>query len=54
MQCIGCNTKDCGVCPNCKNMKRYGGPGKKKKGCIKRACLGTKNTIVSSLSIIME
>ena len=39
MQCEGCLAKDCGVCINCKDMKRYGGPGKKKKACMKRNCL---------------
>ena len=41
MKCIGCNTKECGACGNCGDMKKYGGPGKRKKACVKRACLAT-------------
>ena len=38
MQCQGCLRSDCGDCTNCKDKKKFGGPGKKKKACIKRLC----------------
>ena len=31
--------EDCGQCNNCLDKKKFGGPGKKKKGCIKRSVL---------------
>jgi len=38
--CTGClNTENCEVCQYCLDMKQYGGPGKKKRRCIKRTCL---------------
>ena len=30
--------QNCGACTNCKDMKRFGGPGTKKKACIRRCC----------------
>lgn len=42
MQCTGCLMSiDCGSCVCCKDMKKFGGPGKKKKGCLKKKCVGT-------------
>lgn len=29
--CSGCSQADCGDCSNCRDMKRFGGPGKKKE-----------------------
>ena len=49
MKCEGCSAKDCGVCITCKDMKKYGGPGKKKKECVKRVCL-TSNGIIKFVS----
>ena len=39
MQCVGCKSDDCGVCIFCKDKKKFGGPGKRKKACIRRACI---------------
>jgi len=40
--CTGCRnrdkTQDCRQCRNCLDQKRYGGPGRLKKACIKRQC----------------
>ena len=40
--CLGCinrdKTQDCRVCRNCLDQKRYGGPGRLKKACVKRSC----------------
>ena len=39
-ECTGClNTENCETCQYCLDMKTYGGPGKKKRKCIKRTCL---------------
>ena len=39
-ECSGClNTENCEICQYCLDMKQYGGPGKKKRKCIKRTCL---------------
>ena len=41
--CTGClnrdKTQDCRQCRNCLDQKRYGGPGRLKKACIKRQCV---------------
>ena len=41
--CLGCmnrdKTQDCRVCRNCIDQKRYGGPGRLKKACVKRSCI---------------
>ena len=40
MQCTGClSTADCGSCVCCKDMKKFGGSGRKKKGCLKKSVL---------------
>ena len=36
MKCAGCKREDCGSCINCKDMKKFGGQGKKKQKCINR------------------
>jgi len=36
--CSGCTTPDCGVCRNCVDNPKFGGPGAKKKACIHRPC----------------
>ena len=30
-ECLGCTATDCGGCINCKDMKKFGGPGRKKE-----------------------
>ena len=32
------HAQNCGAFTNCKDMKRFGGPGTKKKACIRRCC----------------
>lgn len=38
-QCAGCKSDDCSTCPNCRDMKKFGGSGRKKQACVKRKCL---------------
>ena len=43
MECPGCKTViDCGTCKYCKDKRKFGGPGIKKKGCEKRKCTSVK------------
>ena len=38
-KCKGCNQEeDCRNCVSCRDMSRYGGPGKMKAGCRKKIC----------------
>ena len=37
--CESCQTPDCGECIHCKNMIKFGGNGKSKQACVKRACV---------------
>ena len=37
-QCQECQADDCGECRHCIDMPKFGGPGKRKKCCIKRHC----------------
>ena len=48
-ECSGCLTKDCGSCKFCFDMPKFGGPGKKKKRCIKRVCCGTTTDISTGI-----
>ena len=36
--CSGCLAEECGICNFCKDMRKNGGPGRKKKCCIRRKC----------------
>lgn len=38
-ECSGCKERDCDSCINCRDMKRFGGPGRRKKCCIQRKCV---------------
>ncbi|KAG7517839.1 hypothetical protein JOB18_017280 [Solea senegalensis] len=38
-RCAGCCRKECGNCQFCHDMRKFGGPGRMKKGCITRQCL---------------
>lgn len=47
-ECQGCKTPDCAICKFCKDKRKFGGPGKLKKRCIKRNCTGILSTTASS------
>lgn len=38
-RCSACCRKECGNCHFCQDMRKFGGPGRMKKGCILRQCL---------------
>lgn len=38
-KCAACLRADCGDCHFCKDMKKFGGPGRMKQSCITRQCL---------------
>ncbi|XP_056593131.1 lysine-specific demethylase 2B isoform X1 [Triplophysa dalaica] len=38
-KCEACTRKECGECHFCKDMKKFGGPGRMKQSCIKRQCI---------------
>ncbi|XP_065891754.1 uncharacterized protein [Dysidea avara] len=37
-KCSGCKHPNCGTCPECLDMKQFGGQGRKKKACSMRKC----------------
>ena len=52
MQCHGCLlSSDCGNCKFCKDKKKFGGPGRKKKGCIERICKGKSRLKTSFVNV---
>jgi len=38
-KCEACSRADCGDCHFCKDMKKFGGPGRMKQSCIARQCM---------------
>uniref|UniRef100_A0A8C6KJ30 [histone H3]-dimethyl-L-lysine(36) demethylase n=1 Tax=Nothobranchius furzeri TaxID=105023 RepID=A0A8C6KJ30_NOTFU len=49
-RCAGCRRKECGACQYCHDMRKFGGPGRMKKGCMMRQCL----TVVSKLFVLLH
>ena len=56
MQCDGCVKPDCGKCGNCKDKKKFGGPGKRKKACMEKVCtMGShKDTVTDAASLFLS
>ncbi|RXG72610.1 hypothetical protein Avbf_06314 [Armadillidium vulgare] len=52
-KCPGCTTPNCRECVHCLDMKKYGGPGTKKKPCLKRKCFNPLRS-AKSLSNMRE
>uniref|UniRef100_G3Q0P5 [histone H3]-dimethyl-L-lysine(36) demethylase n=1 Tax=Gasterosteus aculeatus aculeatus TaxID=481459 RepID=G3Q0P5_GASAC len=38
-RCAACCRKECGTCQFCHDMRKFGGTGRMKKGCLMRRCL---------------
>ncbi|CAG5116109.1 unnamed protein product, partial [Candidula unifasciata] len=49
-QCEACTRTECGECTFCKDMKKFGGPGRMKQTCISRQCMAP---ILPSSSVCM-
>ena len=46
--CDGCKMQDCGKCPHCRDMIKFGGPGRKKQACVFRRCTNRGNIVTST------
>ncbi|PIK48109.1 putative lysine-specific demethylase 2B isoform X3 [Apostichopus japonicus] len=55
-KCENCQQSDCGECHFCKDMKKFGGPGRMKQSCISRQCLSPilPNTACCSICLLEE
>ncbi|XP_059168236.1 lysine-specific demethylase 2A-like isoform X2 [Physella acuta] len=49
-KCEACTREECGECTFCKDMKKFGGPGRMKQTCISRQCMAP---ILPSSSVCM-
>ncbi len=45
---------ECGECHFCKDMKKFGGPGRMKQSCIMRQCIAVRNSIPAYTEMIHE
>lgn len=43
-KCEACVRTECGECHFCKDMKKFGGPGRMKQSCIMRQCIAVRNS----------
>ena len=46
--CEACRRVDCGVCSNCSDMPKFGGPGTKRQSCVLRRCHSFHNPLIGS------
>lgn len=42
-KCKACVQGECGVCHYCRDMKKFGGPGRMKQSCVLRQCLAVSD-----------
>ena len=42
-ECVNCLKNNCGACENCLDMRKFGGPGRKKQRCEERVCCNNNN-----------
>jgi len=42
-KCPGCLRKDCGVCKNCQDRPKFGGPNRMKQACARKRCSNWRN-----------
>ena len=50
-QCQECRMPDCGTCKFCRDKKKFGGPGKLKKSCVKRHCTMLDETSLNGSAV---
>ncbi|XP_027010456.1 lysine-specific demethylase 2A isoform X1 [Tachysurus fulvidraco] len=53
-RCKACRRSECGDCPYCRDMKKFGGPGRLKKSCILRQCLAPALPLTAVCAICKE
>uniref|UniRef100_A0A8B9K4S7 [histone H3]-dimethyl-L-lysine(36) demethylase n=1 Tax=Astyanax mexicanus TaxID=7994 RepID=A0A8B9K4S7_ASTMX len=53
-RCVACLRTECGACTYCKDMRKFGGPGRLKKTCILRQCLAPGLPLSAVCSICKE
>lgn len=41
--CVPCQSEDCGLCSNCRDMIKYGGVGSRKHACLARQCINVSS-----------
>ena len=46
--CIPCTLQDCGKCTYCLDMKKFGGPGRKKRCCSSIKCSNQSGIVTAS------
>ena len=55
-KCSGCTRDGCGLCEACKDMRKFGGSGRKKQCCRYRQCIslapGTKEYSCANMSLM--
>lgn len=44
-KCEACTRSECGECPFCKDMKKFGGLGRMKQTCVARQCIAVSRLI---------
>lgn len=48
-KCKACVQGECGVCHYCRDMKKFGGPGRMKQSCVLRQCLAVSDPLGKEL-----
>lgn len=48
-KCKACVQGECGVCHYCRDMKKFGGPGRMKQSCVLRQCLAVSGLLGKEL-----
>ena len=52
-RCQECRMPDCGTYKFCRGKKKFGGPGKLKKSCVKRHCTMLNETVPNGSAMPM-
>lgn len=53
-KCKACVQGECGVCHYCRDMKKFGGPGRMKQSCVLRQCLAVSGMLSKDLGGELE
>ncbi|XP_050983314.1 lysine-specific demethylase 2A [Labeo rohita] len=53
-RCEACLRKECGDCNYCRDMRKFGGPGRLKKSCVLRQCLAPALPLTAVCAICKE